>query len=239
VRTAGGIRGIRSTLRALGVGRDLFGGLQVHADRGALAHAAELGRDELDPMPDDLDSALRAAFDGEPAFVEVNGRAALVTEWVRVPAEVNYLDVTMVLDLPGDEPRRYEHSKLYFSADATDAFSEGDVICFRVRWLRRLQTVRLLLPEKVRLAHRARFRLDPFPYCRAGRAAVHSVRFAREDKQREASRVARLYALKEHTLHAAEEAEHAKLEVCPHPSSMSVELTARCNLTCSHLQLAW
>ena len=69
MRTAGGIRGIRSTLRALGVGRDLFGGLQVYADRGALAHAAELGRDELDPMPDDLDSALRAAFDGEPAFV--------------------------------------------------------------------------------------------------------------------------------------------------------------------------
>ena len=78
-----------------------------------------------------------------------------------MPAEVTYLDVTMVLDLPGDEPRTYEHSKHYFSSDATDAFSEGDVICLRVRWLRRLQAVRLQLPEKVRLAHRERFRLDP------------------------------------------------------------------------------
>ncbi len=234
MRATVGRRGIRSALRALIAGRDLFGGLQVYADQGAQAQAAELGRDELNPPVDSLDAALRTAFDRDPVFVEVDDCPSIVTSWVRVPAEVRYLDVTVVLDLPGDEPRRYEHSKLYFCADATDDFSEEDVICFRFRWLRRIQTVRLLLPEKVRLGYRARFRLDPFPYCRAGRAAVHSLRFARDDAQHEASRVARLYALKEHTLHEAQQAEQAKLEICPYPSSMSVELTARCNLTCSH-----
>lgn len=215
--------------------RNLFGELQVYVDRGALARAAALGRDEFDAPPDNLRAALRTGFDREPTFVDLRNSQSLVADWALVPAGVRYLDLTAVLDLPGDETRRYEHSKLYVIADSEDEFTEVQVICFRFRWLRRVQTVRLLLPEVVRLADRARFRLDPFPYCSAGRAAVHSLRFAREDANVEASRVAGLYALKEHTLHAVQAAEEAKLEVCSHyPSSMSVELTARCNLTCSH-----
>jgi radical SAM protein with 4Fe4S-binding SPASM domain len=179
--------------------------------------------------------ALRSAFDREPEFVDLRRSQSLVTESAVVPRGVRYLDVTAVLDLPWEQTRNYEHSKLYFIADAQLDFSEEQVICFRFRWLRRVQTVRLLLPETVRLAQRAKFRLDPFPYCGAGRVAVHSVRFAREDEHVEASRVAAVYALKEQTLQMAQAAEEARSEVCPHyPSSMSVELTARCNLTCSH-----
>jgi radical SAM protein with 4Fe4S-binding SPASM domain len=230
------VRGLRSAVHPVGWLRpDLFGELQIYVDRGALVAAADLGRDEFEPPPDDLDGALRTAFDRGPAFLALPRHRSLVSEWVRVPRGVRYLDLTAVIDLPGDEPRRYEHSKLFFSADGDDGFSSERVICFRVRWLRRVQTVRLLLPESIRLASRARFRLEPLPYCGGGRAAVHSLRFAREDGRREVSRIAGVYALKEQTLHAVQEAEESKLEVCEHyPSSLSVELTARCNLTCSH-----
>jgi radical SAM protein with 4Fe4S-binding SPASM domain len=198
--------------------------------------AAEVGRDEIDPPPDDLEAATRGAFATPPRWMTLPEQPAFETDVVRVARDARYLDLTVILDLPWRETRRYEHSKLYFTVDAPYEFSESQVICLRVRWLRRLQTLRVLLPAAVRSAGRVRFRLDPFPDCSEGSSVVHSIRFVRDEARAEAaSRIAELYALKEQVRHDVEEAETFKAEVCrQYPSSLSIELTPRCNLTCSH-----
>jgi hypothetical protein len=207
----------------------------VYRDSGARPEAAEFGRDELAPLPDDLEEAMRSAFAWEPAWQTLPEEEWLATEVVPVPAGARYVDLTVVLDLPWEQTREYEHSKLYFAVEEPFEFSEERVICFRIRWLRRVQTVRLLLPDQVRYAARLRLRLDPFPYCDAGRMVVHSIRLAGGDGQDEISRVAELYALKEETRHRVEDSERLGVAACGHlPSSLSVELTARCNLTCGH-----
>jgi MoaA/NifB/PqqE/SkfB family radical SAM enzyme len=207
----------------------------VYRDAAARAEPGDWGRDELAPPPESLDGAVRDAFFAEPAWRTMPEETWLATEIVPVRAGARFLDVTVVLDLPWDQTRDYEHSKLYFAVEEPFEFSEECVVCFRFRWLRRIQTMRLVLPEVVRHAGRARFRLDPFPYCSAGRMAVHSIRFSGGDAQDEISRVAELYALKEETRQRVEDSERVGVAECDHlPSSLSVELTARCNLTCGH-----
>jgi radical SAM protein with 4Fe4S-binding SPASM domain len=64
---------------------------------------------------------------------------------------------------------------------------------------------------------------------------LHSIRFAAEDRHAEASRLAEIYALKEQVRQEVEAAEAVKATTCRHyPSALSIELTPRCNLTCSH-----
>ena len=107
--------------------------------------------------------------------------------------------------------------------------------CFPVRWMRRMQTVRVRLPDAVSSGGRLRLRLDPLPGCTAGSAYVHSMRFVVGEEQSERSRVADLYALKKRTLRACAVDEVAHAVALDHlPSSLSIELTPRCNLTCSH-----
>jgi MoaA/NifB/PqqE/SkfB family radical SAM enzyme len=207
----------------------------VYRDPAARRHAGEIGRDEFAPPVDDLDGALREAFAAPPRLVTLPGEQWLATDVVAVPRRARFLDVTLVLDLPWEQTATYEHSKLYFAAGEPFEFSEERVVCFRIRWVRRIQTVRLLLPQVVQRARRARFRLDPFPYCAAGTVAVHSLRLVRDDERDDASRVAVLYALKEQVRQDVEDAEAVKAERCGHyPSGLSLELTPRCNLTCSH-----
>jgi MoaA/NifB/PqqE/SkfB family radical SAM enzyme len=207
----------------------------IYRDLAARPDAGTIGRDELHPPSDDLAAALGAAFDGAPTAIEVPNTQWLATDVVPIARGARYVDITVVLDLPWEQTRDYVHSKLYFAVAEPFEFSEADVICFRFRWLRRVQTVRLRLPDRVLTAGQVRLRLDPFPYCTRGTMFVHSVRFAHRDDDAEATRIADLYALKEQVQHGIERAELAGVEVCEHlPGSLSVELTARCNLTCGH-----
>lgn len=207
----------------------------LHADPSARPGAAHAGRDPLRPGRDDFAAALRQAFDGVPRLVALPGAAWHATDVHEIPVGATFVDLTVVLDLPWAQTRRYEHSKLYWAAEEPFEFSEERVICFNVRWLRRVQTVRIRLPQRATGTGRLCLRLDPFPYCDAGTMALHSIRVVAGDARAEASRVANAHALKQWVRAQVERAEDERHVRCAHlPSSLSVELTPRCNLTCSH-----
>jgi hypothetical protein len=95
--------------------------------------------------------------------------------------------------------------------------------------------VRLLLPAAVRNAIRARFRLDPFPYCFEGSSVVHSIRFVPDEERAEpASRTAELYPSCSRSVMKSKTQTRRRPRSAGTPSSLSIELTPRCNLTCSH-----
>jgi len=149
-----------------------------------------------------------------------------------LPPSAGYMDLTLEI-LPSETG--YEYSKLYFSCQPEQPYDEDRVICFRVIRVAWRETHRLVLPPDAINSEYIRLRLDALPYTR-GTAAVDSrVRFVPAEDQSEQSQRARRRDLKQRTRAGVEESENRRREWLPHmPESISLELTAGCNLTCSH-----
>jgi len=151
------------------------------------------------------------------------------------PAKTNgrYLDVRLMIHMPWAATKQYEYSKLYYRLSPDSEFTESQVICFRLRQQGRIETFRIALPEVVRQASWAEFRIDLFPYCSGGVGFVDHIEIV--DADDEVSRRADLMAHKQWVREQVVACEQrGKREVEHFPESLCMEVTPRCNLTCSH-----
>ncbi|RYE38990.1 MAG: hypothetical protein EOP24_45535 [Hyphomicrobiales bacterium] len=149
----------------------------------------------------------------------------------RVRTDHLYVELTLrVLRSPA---ARYDFSKLYFASGFFGRYSEEQTICFRLRHVDKVERVRLLIPASVRESGWIRLRLEPFVQTR-GECEVISAAMVREDGD-ELSRKAYLVGLKEGVREQVARSEALKTASVTHsPESLSIELTAACNLHCSH-----
>jgi MoaA/NifB/PqqE/SkfB family radical SAM enzyme len=151
-----------------------------------------------------------------------------------IPPGSTFLEIEIMLDLPVSEARRYEHSKLYYTTGSRYEFSEDRVVTFRIERLRIFQRIRIVLPDEVNTAKIVRVRIDPAPLAESGEYALAEFRLVPDDDSA-ASRTARLEAHKEWVRRQIETSEASDQSILNHyPSSLIVELTPRCNLTCVH-----
>ena len=74
------------------------------------------------------------------------------------------LELDIKVELPWAESRDYEYSKLYYRRPEDKHFSESDVICFRIRYSRRQERIRICLPEQIQQWPNVIFRVDASPY---------------------------------------------------------------------------
>jgi MoaA/NifB/PqqE/SkfB family radical SAM enzyme len=152
---------------------------------------------------------------------------------IRKASGQRLLELSLILDLPISEARRYVHSLLFFGEGPDYEFSSSKCVDFRVPYLRRKQTVPILLPEEVSDARAVRVRIDPAPGAGDGSYRILRARFRDEGQDHELTGVAHLEELKDRTRRAVESSEAEMTPVCDHyPSSLSLELTARCNFAC-------
>lgn len=151
-----------------------------------------------------------------------------------------YLFLDVQLELPWEETARYEHSKLYYALDSDDDFSEERAICVHLTSARDRQTVAVALPEDLRAAPHARLRFDPAPHAESGMCRVFSLSTGglgrvTPRRRRGLERAADLERLKDRTRRVGQQAEDSAATVVDElPQTFSLELTARCNLTCTH-----
>ncbi len=171
-----------------------------------------------------------------PEWIDGAVEDGLSTAVIDKPAKALFLDIAVAVDVPYEQTGRYEHSQLHCALSEPFDFSSSLVVCFRIVRQRRVQRVRVALPGGVMGAPRVRFRFLPFPHCRAGRYFVQSMRLVQEEDQHaEPSRLAVLQALKDSVFQSAERSEQERSPVAHHyPNSFTIELSPRCNLTCSH-----
>lgn len=128
----------------------------------------------------------------------------------------------------------YDYSKLYFSTAPDEAYAEERVICFRVRARNAFEQVGLPLPPRCLQTGFLRMRLDGLPYS-AGTTSVAAVKLLEARPDDELTRHARLVGQKEWVRKEVERSEGERRTRLGHyPESLSLELTPRCNLTCSH-----
>jgi len=171
-----------------------------------------------------------------PEWMDAAKDETLCTAVIDKPDKALFLDLAVAVDLPWDQTGRYEHCQLHCDLQEPFGFAAPVVVCFRITHQRRVQRVRIALPGGVMGAPRVRFKLFPFPYCRGGRYFVQSMRLVQqEDQHEEPTRRAVLQALKDSIFQSAEQAERESAAVVHHyPNSLTLEITPRCNLTCSH-----
>lgn len=149
----------------------------------------------------------------------------------RVETDCGYISFRLQVE-PGDV--RYDYSKLYYSVARGQPYDESRVICFRVRGRGIFEEVCLVLPEAARRSGYLRLRLDGLGEKR-GTFAVRDVRFVGAHVEDEQTRRARLIEQKQRVREEVLRSEDEKRAALPHyPESLSLELTPRCNLTCTH-----
>jgi radical SAM protein with 4Fe4S-binding SPASM domain len=145
-----------------------------------------------------------------------------------------YVDIRLTVNMSWESTRNYDYSKLYYRVVRDADFCEEQVICFRVERQGVQQIVRLALPPSVIHAPWVQFRVDVFPYTEGARAQVTNVEVV-DDNDSPLSRRADLMARKQWVRQQVAACEQAGKRVVEHlPESLCLEVTPRCNLTCSH-----
>ena len=148
----------------------------------------------------------------------------------RVKKNDRFIELTLILCC---ENARYDYSKLYFTCGVFERYSEDKVMCFKTRHANQRETVRLVIPPGALRSGWLRLRLDPFPNA-AGTCTIAAARLVAEDAD-ELSKLAYLFAIKEWVRRQVALSESLGRAVVPHPpESLSLELTAGCNFSCSH-----
>jgi radical SAM protein with 4Fe4S-binding SPASM domain len=146
-----------------------------------------------------------------------------------------FLDLMIGLDLPWDQTGLYEYLAVQFCYGSDETVPGCEVVTYRMHRMRTVDTVRLLVPDSVYAATHVRIGVAPAMHCRVGRHNVVSMGLTDDEEPAELSRIARLEALKERVRQQVEGSEQQNVGTCGHyPSTLTFEMTARCNLTCSH-----
>ncbi|EZP53148.1 radical SAM protein [Delftia sp. RIT313] len=149
----------------------------------------------------------------------------------RVKKEDLYIE--LALRIKKAPVNRYDFSKLYFSTGILGRYSEERAICFRLQNVHQVERIRVLIPDEAREAGWVKLRLEAFVQGH-GEFDVVSAALVPEDGD-ELSRQAYLLGLKEWVRAQVVNSESRQLAQVPHlPESLSLELTAACNLHCSH-----
>lgn len=148
----------------------------------------------------------------------------------RVKKHDRFIELTLSLSC---DNTRYDYSKLYFTCGVFERYSEDQVLCFKLRQANKRETVRLVIPPNAVKSGWVRLRLEAFPNT-SGRCNIVATRLVAEDGD-PLSKLAYLFAIKEWVRHHVVQSEVLGRGVVPHPpESLSLELTAGCNLQCSH-----
>lgn len=148
--------------------------------------------------------------------------------------------VELVLHLRASraELGRYLYSKLYYTTHPDVPFCEDAVVCFEVPERGHPQRLQVALPAPVWQAARAsghlRLRVDGLPYAR-GEWQLDEVRLTGPHVRPELTRLARRVAHRQWVREQVRVSEAQRRVQVPHyPESVSIELTALCNLRCPH-----
>ncbi|PWB84332.1 MAG: hypothetical protein C3F11_01905 [Methylocystaceae bacterium] len=169
------------------------------------------------------------AYSG-PGHLEA-ASVSIFFEPIRLEEQHGFVEFDVTID-PDDYS--YDYSKLYYCSNPEENFSEERAICFKLRQRRTPETVRLVIPTACSLSAYLRMRLDLLPYT-GGHVLSSSARLVNANCDDELSRKAKLILQKEWVRAEVLQSEAACRTTLPHyPESLSLELTAGCNLTCSH-----
>lgn len=146
--------------------------------------------------------------------------------------------IELALCLDRIDSGQYLYSKLYYSVWPDADFSESAVICFEIRFIRRVQLLQIALPETA--LHTAyannylRLRVDGLPYSK-GAWSLLSCRFVALETNEVLAAEARRRAHRQWVREQVLVSEASQREYVPHyPESLSLELTSLCNLQCPH-----
>lgn len=149
-----------------------------------------------------------------------------------------YIQFNIMVSRPKARAKQYLYSKLYYTTKPNAAFSENQVICFQVQKCGCFEKLQIALPEQeMRRAyenHYLRFRIDGLPYV-LGLTAVFGVKSVDYTVNPELTRFALLRRQRQWVREKVLESEAEKKVTLSHyPESLSLELTALCNLRCPH-----
>jgi MoaA/NifB/PqqE/SkfB family radical SAM enzyme len=145
-----------------------------------------------------------------------------------------YLDVDIELNIPWKHSRDFKYSKLYFRKEG-QSYSEDNSICFRVIDNREKQTIRIKLPSHLEKNSGIYFRVNGAPEW-LGTTILHAITpLAHAEADDHLTRTADYREMKTATRRLVAQSELDEIAELPHyPESLSIELTAGCNLTCGH-----
>lgn len=151
-----------------------------------------------------------------------------------IEQQVVAVDLELTLTMGWPATKTYGYSKLYYRSNLQE-YDETRVVCFRVTRRHTPEIVRLILPFDGRRGDIIWFRLDGLPYT-DGDVTLHHLSlapsFSIDDP---AFEISVCNAWKAHTRAQVELSERMQRAALPHyPESISLELTAGCNLTCGH-----
>lgn len=144
-----------------------------------------------------------------------------------------YLEFEIKLNFTFEQGRKYQYSKLYFKFFEHEHYDESRVICFHPIKRGLFETVRLVLPDSAHENGVIFIRLDALPYS-LGESSVRNLKVVQEDKD-PLNQVAHWHANRQQTRAMVVQSEQISAGKLEHyPESISLELTARCNLQCPH-----
>lgn len=162
------------------------------------------------------------------------GRCDFVTRKAMKKRVGRYVDIRLTVNMSWASTRNYDYSKLYYRVDKDADFCEEQVICFRLEQQGIEQVVRLALPPLVVNASWVQFRVDVFPYTQDAKAIVTNVELV-DDNDSLTSLHADMMAHKQWVRQQVVACEQEGRHLVEHlPESLCLEITPRCNLTCSH-----
>lgn len=143
-----------------------------------------------------------------------------------------YADLDILFSLTWAGSQSYAYSKLYYRMTHQE-FSEDRTVCFKPKRRNHRETLRLALPEFPRGAI-VFFRIDASAHG-VGTIFVNRFNVAPQQADTGPTVLADYNAAKEQTRAMVMQSEAGQKAALAHyPESLSIELTAGCNLTCSH-----
>ncbi|MEQ6204662.1 radical SAM protein [Sulfitobacter sp. HNIBRBA2951] len=149
-----------------------------------------------------------------------------------VSAKKVYADLEILLSLTWAQSQSYAYSKLYYRM-ADQEFSEDRTVCFKPKRRNHTETLRLALPE-FPIGATVFFRIDASAHG-IGTLVVDGFDVAPHSADSGQTVLADYNAAKEQTRAMVIQSEAGQKATLAHyPESLSIELTAGCNLTCSH-----
>jgi len=146
----------------------------------------------------------------------------------------SYLDFELNLSFDKENAKNYRYSKLYYCTSWEESFDESRVICFHPRYINSFEKIRIAIPKIAQEKGVFSIRLDALPYC-DGTYEVKDMTLNSGKHDLKSSHFSDLVEHRQWVREQVLESEMTQRAIVPHcPESISVELTARCNLKCPH-----
>ena len=161
--------------------------------------------------------------------------SSFYSDSIKLKSHSRYIDIDLEVNIPWDETRNYQYSKLYYVASTDKDFTESQVLCFRIQKNRTRHTVRIKIPDSFTFVGLCDFRVDLFPCAKADGKIFQLKKVVNKNEKHDLTEAADIQELKRIARAEVLLSEQKQRVKLPHyPESLSLELQPGCNLQCSH-----